>query len=101
MAQRRRVTAKFKPPMVLDLVTGRKPMAQLCREPNLKEQVVMRWRAGFLPRAALLFRAEPERDEHRERMAELEGVVGRLTLGLDLATKASLRWGSRATRSGS
>jgi transposase-like protein len=100
MAQRRRFTAKFKTQVVLDLLTGRRSMAQLCREHELKAQVVTRWRAVFLDRAEFLFRAETEREEHLERIAELERLVGRLTMELDIAKKASQLWGSRATRSG-
>jgi hypothetical protein len=44
---------------------------------------------------------DPERERHLERIAELERLVGRLTMELDLAKKASQLWGSRATRSGS
>ena len=101
MAQRRRFTAKFKTQVVLDLLTGRRSMAQLCREHNLKAQVVTRWRAVFLDRAELLCRTETEQDGHLERIAELERLVGRLTRELDIAKKASRLWGSRATRSGS
>ena len=101
MAQRRRFTAKFKTQVVLDLLTGRRSMAQLCREHDLKEQVVTRWRAVFLDRAELLFRTEIAQDGHLERIAELERLVGRLTMELDIAKKASQLWGSRATRSGS
>jgi hypothetical protein len=75
-------------------------MAQLCREHNLKEQVVTRWRATFLDRAERLFDVETTQEEHLERIAELERLVGRLTMELDLAKKASQLWGSRALRSG-
>ena len=101
MAQRRRFTAKFKTQVILDLLTGRRSMAQRCREHGLKEQVVTRWRAVFLDRAERPFRAESERAEHLDRMAELERLVGRLMMALDLAKKASQLWGSRAPRSGS
>jgi transposase len=76
-------------------------MAQLCREHNLKAQVVTRWRATFLDRAERLFAVETTQEEHLERIAELERLVGRLTMELDLAKKASQLWGSRATRGGS
>jgi hypothetical protein len=62
---------------------------------------MMRSRAVCLERAELLFSAETERDEPLERMVELERLVGRLTMALDLAKKASQLWGSRTTRSGS
>jgi transposase len=98
MAQRRRFTAKFNTQVILDLLTGRRSIAQLCREHDLKEQVVTRWRAVFLDRAESLFRADTEQEEHLERIAELERLVGRLTMELDIAKKASQLWGSRATR---
>jgi transposase len=101
MAQRRRFTAKFKTQVILDLLTGRRSMAQLCREHDLKEQVVTRWRATFLDRAERLFAVDIEREGHLERIADLERLVGRLTMELDIAKKASQLWGSRATRSGS
>jgi transposase len=101
MAQRRRFTAKFKTQVILDLLTGRRSMAQLCREHDLKEQVITRWRATFLDRAERLFGVDTEREGHLERIAELERLVGRLTMELDIAKKASQLWGSRATRSGS
>jgi transposase len=101
MAQRRRFTAQFKTQVILDLLTGRRSMAQLCREHDLKEQVVTRWRATFLDRAERLLAVDIAQEAHLERIAELERLVGRLTLALDLATKASQLWGSRATRSGS
>jgi transposase len=87
--------------VILDLLTGRRSMAQLCREHDLKEQVVTRWRATFLDRAERLFAVDIEREGQLERIAELERLVGRLTLELDIAKKASQLWGSRATRSGS
>jgi transposase len=101
MAQRRRFTAKFKTQVILALLTGRRSIAQICREHDLKEQVVTRWRAVFLDRAESLFRADTEREEHPERIAELERLVGRLTMELDIAKKASQLWGSRAPGSGS
>jgi hypothetical protein len=54
-----------------------------------------------LDRAELLFRVATEREGPLERLADLERLVGRLTMALDLAQKASQLWGSRATRSGS
>ena len=100
MAQRRRFPANFKTQVVLDLLTGRQPMAHICREHHRKAQVVMRWRAVFLARAERLFRAATERGEPLERMAHLERVVGRLTRELDSAKQASQLWGSRVPRSG-
>jgi transposase len=99
MAQRRRFTPQFKTQVVLSLLTGRQSMAQICREHDLKEQVVTRWRALFLERAETLFRTDAE-PQHLERIAALERLIGRLTMELDIAKKASQLWASRSTRSG-
>ena len=76
-------------------------MAPLCREHDRKARVVARWRALFRDRAELRFRVATEREGPRERLAELERLVGRLTLALEIATNASPLWGSTATSSGS
>jgi transposase len=100
MAQRRRFTATFKTEVILHLLSGRRRMAQRCREHDLKEQVVTRGRATFLDRAELLVAGDPERERPLERIAALERLVGRLTMALDIAQKASQLWSGRATRNG-
>jgi transposase len=87
MPQQRRFTAKFKTQIVLDLLTGAKTMAQICREHNLKDQVVRRWKADFLDRTETLFGGDADRQQHLDRIAELERLVGRLTMELEIAKK--------------
>ena len=101
MARRRTFTATFKTQVVLDLLTGKKSMAHICRDYELKEQVVYRWKAEFLERAATLFGSDLDRQRAQERIADLERLVGRLTLELEIAKKASQLWTSRLPRNGS
>jgi transposase-like protein len=75
-------------------------MAQICREHNLKDQVVRRWKTEFLERAETIFGADTDRQQHLERIAELERLLGRLTLELEIAKKASQLSSSRLTRNG-
>src|SRR4051812_18120393 len=100
MPAQRRFTAKFKAQVVLELITEAKTMAQICREHNLKDQVVRRWKSEFLERAETIFGADADRQQHLDRIAELERLVGRLTMELDIAKKASQHWSSRSTRNG-
>ena len=44
MEKRRTYTAEFKPQIVLDLLTERKTLAEICREHHLASSVVCRWR---------------------------------------------------------
>ena len=101
MPQQRRFTAKVKTQIVLDLLTGAKTMAQICREHNLKDQVVRRWTADFLDRAETLVGSDADRQQQLDRIGELERLVGRLTMELEIAKKASTHLGSASSRNGS
>ena len=100
MNQRRRFTPQFKTRVVLEVLTKLKSMAQVCREYDLKEQVVSRWKAEFLERAPTLFASDLQRDQDQARVAELERLVGRLTMELEIAKKASQLLDSAATSNG-
>ena len=100
MNQRRRFTPQFKTRVVLEILTKLKSMAQVCRDYELKEQVVTRWKAEFLERAPTLFAPDQQRDDAQTRIAELERLVGRLTMELEIAKKASQLWDSAGTRNG-
>src|SRR6266851_9146374 len=96
MAQRRKFTAEFKVHVVLDLVSG----AKLCRQHQLNPQLLARWKTEFLERAPLLFEQEAMHSQEQERIAELERVVGRLTMHLEIAKKASSMLSSQPNRNG-
>jgi transposase len=98
MPQQRRFTAKFKTQVVLDLLSSTKTMTQICRDHNLKDQVVRRWKAEFLERADMVFGGDTDRQQHLERIADLERLLGRLTMELEVAKKASQLWTSRSNR---
>jgi transposase len=100
MAHRRRFTAEFKAHVVLDLVSGAKSAAELCRQHQLNPQLLARWKTEFLERAPLLFGQEAMHSQEQERIAELERVVGRLTMQLEIAKKASAFLGSQSNRNG-
>ena len=100
MPTQRTFTAKFKAQVVLDLITEAKTMAEICREHNLKDPVVRRWKSEFLERAETIFAGDADRQQHLDRIAELERLIGRLTMELEIAKKASQLSTSRLTRNG-
>ncbi|HZU75859.1 MAG TPA: transposase [Dehalococcoidia bacterium] len=88
MRQRRQFTAQFKAQVVLEVLTGQKRAAAVCRAYRLKPDLRSRWEADFVRQAPALFRGD-ERVQHAEaRIAELERMVGRLTIELGVAKKA-------------
>jgi transposase len=100
MTHRRKFTAEFKAQVVLDLVSGAKSAAELCRQHQLNPQLLARWKSEFLERAPLLFQQEAMQSQDQERIAELERVVGRLTMQLEIAKKASAILSSQSNRNG-
>ena len=48
MTQRRKFTAEFKAQVVLELLSGAKSSAELCREHQIASSVLADWRATFL-----------------------------------------------------
>jgi len=89
MSERRAFTPEFKARVVLEELTGVKDKAEICREYRLRPQVFSRWRDEFLERAAEIFATERSRGDEQERIADLERMVGRLTMELEVVKKAS------------
>jgi transposase len=85
---------------VLDLVSGVHSTAELCRQHQLTPQVLARWKIEFLERAPLVFEHDQKRSAEQERIAELERLVGRLTMELDIAKKVSGVLSSPLSRNG-
>ena len=90
MARKRRTfTSEFKAEVVLQLISGEKRMAEVCREHQLNSQMVSRWKREFLENAASIFEHKQAYSGDQERIAELERVLGRKTLELEITKKAS------------
>ncbi len=88
MAPRRQFSSEFKAKLVMDVLSGRRTAADVCREYQLKDDMFSRWKAQFVANAPKLFEREHLADPHEARVAELERVIGRLTLELEVAKKA-------------
>ena len=89
MAKPREFKPEFKARVVLQVLTGSKSAAQVCREHKIHEQLFTRWKNQFLDRASLVFERQGQAPESAERVAELERLIGRLLLELEIAKKAS------------
>ncbi len=89
MAKRRKFTPEFKARVVLEMLVEGKSLAQTSREYKIKDSVLSRWKAEFLERSPRLFEQGVARDERDERIEELERMVGRLAMELEMAKKVS------------
>jgi transposase-like protein len=85
MTSRRKFTAAFKAQVVLERLSGAKTRAELCREHQSAASVLADWPAIFLRHAPEVVE-NPARHNGQEaiRVAELERLLGRLTLEHDI-----------------
>jgi transposase-like protein len=86
---RRQFTAEFKAKVVLQLVSGEKTASDLCRTHKLNPNMLNRWRTEFVEQASSVFEKGGAGQGDQQRIAELERLVGQLTMQLEIAKKAS------------
>lgn len=100
MRKRRQFTPEFKAKVVLEVLTGVQSQAEACRKHGLGPNLLGLWKAAFLEKAHLIFDGDSARSAEQTRIAELEQVLGRMTLENEILKKASTRLTSLSTRSG-
>ena len=98
MNHRRQFSPEFKAHVVLEVVSGAKSAAEICREHQLKPDLFSKWKAQFLHDAVKVFQSPDQVDPAQARIAELDRMLGRVTLELEVAKKASTLLRSVASR---
>jgi transposase len=102
MVTRRKYTPEFKARVVLEMLTEQKSAAQASREYGIKDSVLSRWKQEFIERSPQLFEGVGSNyDNSEQRIAELERMIGRLALELEMAKKVSRLLNSPSGKSGS
>jgi transposase len=105
MAQKRRkFSADFKLDTVMEGLRGQKSIAQICRERDITEPLYYQWKQRFEERVLDIFTDERRRksaNEHEsQRMGELERMVGRLTMEVEILKKARSWLDTQRARNG-
>ena len=85
--KRRSFSAEFKAQVVLELISGKKSLMEASREYNIKDTVLSRWKQEFVGKARQVFEQPQEVQEREARIAELERMVGKLTMQIELQKK--------------
>jgi transposase-like protein len=102
MVTRRKYTPEFKARVVLEMLTEQKSAAQASREYGIKDSVLSRWKQEFIERSPQLFEGVGSNyDNSEQRIAELERMIGRLAMELEMAKKVSRLLNSPSGKSGS
>jgi transposase len=99
MTKRRSFTPEFKAQVVLEVISGSQSAAEVCRRYSLTPPLLSRWKGEFMENAARVFQSDEQRSQEQARIAELERLVGRQTLELEILKKVSGVLGSHLSRS--
>ncbi len=89
MTKKRTFKPQLKAQAVLQLLSGSKSAAQICRDLNINEALLSRWKQQLLTHAPTVFETDSEVNHKDQHIAELQQMVGRLTMELEIAKKAS------------
>jgi transposase len=87
MAERRRFTATFKRQVVEELLSESSTLAQLSRRYDISSGLILHWKKRYEEGGLVEGPSQTEK-ELQARNAELERMVGRLTMENDLLKKA-------------
>lgn len=91
----RKFSAQQKTELVLASLRGPKTLAQLCREHDISESLLRKWREQFLAAGAERLQGKQERteaDELRRQIGRLERALGRKTMEVEVAGELLRGW---------
>ena len=91
----RKFTAQQKIEIVLASLRGPKTMTELCREHEIADSLLRKWREQFLAAGAERLSGRAERtevDELRARVSKLERALGRKTMEVEVAGELLRGW---------
>lgn len=96
--QRRVHSREFKVEVVRQVVSGEKRPAQVCREHNLSNSVLDRWRKEYEQRGEAAFTQEEVNEQQvlERKVADLERFCGQLAWENAVLKKALRQIGSRS-----
>ena len=88
--QRRTFSAEFKLDTVIEGLRGEKSVSTICREREIGETLYYKWKQTFVERATDIFedKRQANGDSKDGQIAELERMVGRLTMEVEILKKA-------------
>jgi transposase-like protein len=93
---RRNHTREFKLECVRQIAMGEKRPAQICREHNLAQSVLLKWRREYEARGEAAFTEKQlsEGEALEQKVAELERFCGKLALENEILKKGLARYHS-------
>jgi len=92
MSERRTFTAEFKAKVVLEVLGDHKSSTEVCRQYGIGAPWLSTWKAIFLEHSAVVFQGDERGSQDQARIAELERLVGRQALEIEVLKKPPASW---------
>ncbi|MFQ5613875.1 MAG: transposase [Anaerolineae bacterium] len=80
MSRKKKWTPDFKARIVLEVLSHEKSQAEACQEYRVSKPVLELWTETLLSRASQVFEEDTGREEVEAKVADLERMIGRLTM---------------------
>ena len=97
---RRKYAPEQKARFALEIISGRRTVAEIARAEHIKDSLLYSWRNDAIEKLPLLFEMKAPEQKQNEREAELEQIIGQLTIENQTLKKASRWLSGLSSRSG-
>ena len=91
MRKRKTYSAETKAQAVLKLLRGEKTTVELAQELGCHPNMLTRWKEQLEKEAAEIFEARNQKSEDKQKILELERLIGKLTIQNDFLERVSGR----------
>ena len=95
--KRKKHAPEYKARVVLEIISGKRTVAEIARADKIKDSMLYEWRNEALEKMPLLFTMDTPAQTHGERERELEQLIGQMTIENQALKKAS-QWLSGLSR---
>lgn len=93
MPKNKQFTPEFKARIALLLVSEKMSVSEVCSKYKLKSQTVSRWKSELIKKSPQAFGSKSSGSEgESEKVAELERLIGQLTMEIAILKKATNLW---------
>lgn len=97
VSKRKKYAPEYKARLVLEIVSGKRSVADIARAEKIKDSVLYEWRNEVVAKLPLLFSMDLPAQSQSDREKELEQLIGQLTIENQALKKAS-QWLSGLSR---
>jgi len=87
MATHRKFKSQLKLQTVIESIKGEKTHAEIARQYGIHPQLIVNWKREFFQKAPSIFEEKRKQEKDSKKIEELEKIIGRQTIEIQLLKK--------------